>query len=163
MGKASASFLTVAFEAAIGEAGRGIRLKHGGPFGAAIVLGGRVFAVGHNTVLRDHDPSAHAEVNAIRAACRRLKKPHLHGATLVATSEPCPMCLATAYWAGIKEIRYALPVAVAAKYGFGDVAYAEDIAKHPSHRRLPLLRDSAFVEGALAVFVNWKRGKGKTY
>ncbi len=85
----------------------GVVDKTGGPFGAVIVRDGEVLAATGNSVLRDNDPSAHAEVNAIRAACKKIGAPNLKGATLFTSCECCPMCYATAYWARIGKIYYA--------------------------------------------------------
>jgi tRNA(Arg) A34 adenosine deaminase TadA len=88
------------------------------PFGAVIVQDGRVIAESHNTVLRDNDPTAHAEVNAIRAAAAALKTYHLHGCTLYSSCEPCAMCLAASHWAKIDRIVYGAVVADALRAGF---------------------------------------------
>ncbi|AEI03165.1 CMP/dCMP deaminase, zinc-binding protein [Afipia carboxidovorans OM5] len=85
----------------------GIVDKTGGPFGAVVVRDGEVLAASGNSVLRDNDPSAHAEVNAIRIACKKIGAPNLRGATLFTSCECCPMCYATAYWARIDKIYYA--------------------------------------------------------
>lgn len=85
----------------------GVVDKTGGPFGAVVVRNGEVLAASGNSVLRDNDPSAHAEVNAIRAACKKVGAPNLKGATLFTSCECCPMCYATAYWARIDKIYYA--------------------------------------------------------
>jgi guanine deaminase len=85
----------------------GVVDKTGGPFGAVVVRDGEVLAVSGNSVLRDNDPSAHAEVNAIRLACKKVGAPNLRGATLFTSCECCPMCYATAYWARIDKIYYA--------------------------------------------------------
>ncbi|MBN8973032.1 MAG: nucleoside deaminase [Xanthobacteraceae bacterium] len=85
----------------------GVVDKTGGPFGAVVVRDGEVLAVSGNSVLRDNDPSAHAEVNAIRMACKKIGAPNLRGATLFTSCECCPMCYATAYWARIGKIYYA--------------------------------------------------------
>jgi tRNA(adenine34) deaminase len=85
-------------------------LKGDMPFGAVIVKDNQVVARGHNTVRRDSDPSAHAEVNVIRNLTRQLKNPSLEGYTLYATGEPCPMCAATCVWAGISEIIFAASI-----------------------------------------------------
>ncbi len=85
----------------------GVVDKTGGPFGAVVVLNGEVLSSSGNSVLRDNDPSAHAEVNAIRAACKKVGSPHVTGATLFSSCEPCPMCYATAYWARLDTIYYA--------------------------------------------------------
>ena len=109
-------FLTRAIELArIGsEAG------DGGPFGALIVLDGQVIAEGWNRVVASHDPTAHAEIMAIRAACARLGHFHLHGCILYASSEPCPMCLSAAYWARLSRIVFANSRTEAAAIGFCD-------------------------------------------
>lgn len=85
----------------------GVVDKTGGPFGAVVVLDGEILAVAGNSVLRDNDPSAHAEVNALRAACRKVGNPHLAGAVMYSSCEPCPMCFSTAYWARVARIFYA--------------------------------------------------------
>jgi tRNA(Arg) A34 adenosine deaminase TadA len=85
----------------------GVVDKTGGPFGAVVVRDGEVLAASGNSVLRDNDPSAHAEVNAIRLACKKIGAPNLRGATLFTSCECCPMCYATAYWARIDKIYYA--------------------------------------------------------
>ena len=85
----------------------GVVDKTGGPFGAVVVRDGEVLAASGNSVLRDNDPSAHAEVNAIRLACKKVGAPNLRGATLFTSCECCPMCYATAYWARIGKIYYA--------------------------------------------------------
>lgn len=85
----------------------GVVDKSGGPFGTVIVRDGKVLATAGNSVVRDHDPSAHAEVNAIREACRRLRTVDLSGSVLYSSCECCPMCYATAYWARISKIYYA--------------------------------------------------------
>jgi tRNA(Arg) A34 adenosine deaminase TadA len=85
----------------------GVVDKTGGPFGAVIVRNGEVLAASGNSVLRDNDPSAHAEVNAIRAACKKVGAPNIKGATMFTSCECCPMCYATAYWARVSKIYYA--------------------------------------------------------
>ncbi|MDB5574128.1 MAG: Cytidine/deoxycytidylate deaminase:Tat pathway signal [Tardiphaga sp.] len=85
----------------------GVVDKTGGPFGAVVVRDGVVLAATGNSVLRDNDPSAHAEVNAIRMACKKVGAPNLKGATLFSSCEPCPMCYSTAYWARVGKIYYA--------------------------------------------------------
>ncbi len=85
----------------------GVLDKTGGPFGAVVVLDGKILAVSGNSVMRDHDPSAHAEVNAIREACRKVGNPHIKDAVLYSSCEPCPMCYSTAYWARVGKIFYA--------------------------------------------------------
>ncbi len=85
----------------------GVLDKTGGPFGAVVVLDGKILSTAGNSVMRDTDPSAHAEVNAIREACRKVGNPHIKDAVLYSSCEPCPMCYSTAYWARVGKIFYA--------------------------------------------------------
>lgn len=85
----------------------GVVDKSGGPFGAVIVLDGKVLAIAGNSVIKDNDPTAHAEINAIREACRKVGSGNLSGAVLYTSCECCPMCYAAAYWARISKIYYA--------------------------------------------------------
>ncbi len=110
------SFLKMAVE----EAFNGMRAEEGGPFGAIIVKEGKIIGRGHNTVLLSNDPTAHAEVNAIRNACKQLKNPHLSGAVIYSNFEPCPMCLAAIYWADIRTLYYSGGRSDAEKIGFMD-------------------------------------------
>lgn len=92
----------------------------GGPFGAAIVKDGEILAVSSNTVLCDHDPTAHAEMNVIREASHKLGTYDLKGCVLYATGYPCPMCLSAIMWANIHEVYYGTNLDVAEKIGFRD-------------------------------------------
>ncbi len=105
---------------AVALARRNLDSGDGGPFGAVIVDAGRVIGEGANQVLRCNDPTAHAEIVAIRAACAAAGAFHLEGATLYSSCEPCPMCLAAAHWARIGRIVYAAGRADAAAIGFLD-------------------------------------------
>jgi guanine deaminase len=107
---------------AIKEARRNVRLNsYGGPFGACIVKGERVLAVARNTVLKN-DPSAHAEINAIRSACRNLKTFDLSGCSIYSTTEPCPMCFAALHWARIYAVIYGTSISDVKKRGFHELA-----------------------------------------
>lgn len=97
----------------------------GGPFGALVVRDGAVVATGVNRVTIDHDPTAHAEVVAIRAACRALGDFRLTGCVLVSSCEPCPLCLAAALWARVDRVVYAADRHDAARGGFDDLAFYE--------------------------------------
>jgi tRNA(Arg) A34 adenosine deaminase TadA len=101
--------------------------KSGGPFGAVIVKNGEIIARGHNTVIETKDPTAHAEVNTIRAAAKALSTHDLTGCTLYVNAEPCPMCLSAIIWANIKEVYYANTKKDAADIGFRDDAIYEYI------------------------------------
>src|SRR5262245_49336730 len=113
---------------------RGMRAGHGGPFGAVVVRRGIVVGEGWNRVLATHDPTAHGEIVAIRAACRRLGSGTLAGCDLFTSGEPCPMCLAAIYWARIRRVFYGFTVADAARLGFDDRAIFRQLAR-PAGRR----------------------------
>ena len=125
----------------------------GGPFGAVVARGGILVAKGWNRVTTGLDPSAHAEIVAIRRACRRLGTFHLDGCILFSSCEPCPKCLAAAYWARLERITWAASREDAAAGGFDDELIYREVALPPGSRSLPstqLLRE----EGA-AVFADW--------
>ena len=105
---------------AINEARRNMLSDFGGPFGAAIVLDGKVIAVCSNTVLKDNDPTAHAEINVIREACKKLGTYDLSGCVLYATGYPCPMCLSAIIWANIRKVYFGTDLKDAEKIGFRD-------------------------------------------
>ena len=107
-------------EVAITQAKKTMNKDMGGPFGAAIVKDDKVIAVSSNTVLADHDPTAHAEINAIRKAGEKLKTHDLSGCKLYATGYPCPMCLSAIIWANIKEVYYGTDLDDAERIGFRD-------------------------------------------
>lgn len=128
-------FLRRALELARANVERG----DGGPFGAVITRQGAIIAEGWNRVVVDKDPTAHAEIVAIRAACRQLQHFHLAGCTLYASSEPCPMCLAAAYWARVERIVYANARDAAAAIGFSDAALYGELQCAPAARQVPTL------------------------
>ena len=134
--------------------------RGGGPFGAVVVKDGRILAGASNSVTLDNDPTAHAEVNAIRQACRKLGTFDLKGSVIYASCEPCPMCLGAIYWAGIERIYYANTRADAAAADFADGFIYEDMGKPLAERTLPiipLLRDEA-----LHTFRRWQEKADKT-
>lgn len=112
----------------------------GGPFGALIVREGSVVAEGTNRVVPMADPTAHAEIVAIREACARLDTHTLEGATIYTTCEPCPMCLGAIWWARIGTIVYGNSRDDASSIGFDDVAIYEEVAAPLEQRRLPMRR-----------------------
>ena len=114
---------------AVELATRGSEAGEGGPFGAIIVRNGKIIAEGWNRVVASHDPTAHAEIGAIRAACIESGHFHLPGCTLYASSEPCPMCLSAAYWARIGRIVFANSRAEAAAIGFCDDWLYDELLK----------------------------------
>ena len=115
----------------------GVVTKTGGPFGAVIAKDGEVIAAAGNSVVRDLDPSAHAEVNAIRAACKKLGTWDLSGCVMYTSCECCPMCYATAYWAGIRTVFYA---AAWSDYSdlFSDQEINEDMQNEQGKREIRL-------------------------
>ncbi len=139
---------------AIRLARAGFRDGRGGPFGAVIVQGGRIIGRGCNEVLASNDPTAHAEVTAIREASRLLGRFHLDDCELYASCEPCPMCLGAIYWARLARVYFAATRADAGAIGFQDDVLYEELARPAEKRTLPmaaLLRDEA-----MAVFEEWR-------
>jgi tRNA(Arg) A34 adenosine deaminase TadA len=131
-----------------------MRQGKGGPFGALIVREGQVIGRGWNQVTSTNDPTAHAEIVAIREACRETGSFLLPGCELYSSCEPCPMCLSAAYWARLQRVYYAARRSDAAEAGFLDKTIYKELARKPSERSLPcagLLR-----EEALAAFQEWK-------
>lgn len=113
---------------------KNLKIFDGGPFGAVIVKDGIVLSATANSVHKDKDPTAHAEVNAIRAACKKLNQSDLKGAIIYTSSEPCPMCLSAIYWANIDEVYYGNTKTDANWAGFGDDKIYKEMAK-PIHER----------------------------
>ena len=131
----------------------------GGPFGAVIVKDGRIIAGTSNSVTLDNDPTAHAEVNCIRKACKALGTFDLSGCDIYTSCEPCPMCLGAIYWAHLDRIFYANNRKDAAEIDFDDDFIYEEIAKPLDGRKtpvIPILRNEA-----LAVFNAWKEKADK--
>jgi tRNA(Arg) A34 adenosine deaminase TadA len=136
-----------------------MRAKDGGPFGAILVRENKIISTGWNQVTSSNDPTAHAEIMAIRAAAARLGAFVLQGCVLYTSCEPCPMCLGAADWARVDRIVFAATRADAAGAGFDDEELYRELALPPASRRLPMqqiLRDKA-----VAVFDEWKRMPGK--
>ncbi len=136
-----------------------MRLGEGGPFGAVVVRAGRVIGRGWNRVTSVNDPTAHAELEAIRRACRRLHTFQLSDCDLYASCEPCPMCLAGIYWARIRRVYYANTRQDAARIGFDDQAIYRQLALPLRRRQLPmrqLLRGEA-----QAAFDEWRQKPDK--
>ena len=132
----------------------------GGPFGAVIARNGEIVAEGSNNVTLHHDPTAHAEVSAIREACRKLETFDLSGCDIYTSCEPCPMCLGAIYWAHIDKIYYANDRRDAANIGFDDDFIYQEIALKPTERTKPseiLLR-----EEAIEAFKQWEAKADKT-
>ncbi len=131
----------------------------GGPFGAVVVKDGEVVARASNSVTLSNDPTAHAEVNAIRAACNHLGSFSLEGCDLYSSCEPCPMCLSAAYWAGIRRIYFGNSREDAKSIDFGDSFIYDQIPLAPESRTIPstqMLR-----EEAIATFEMWSEKEDK--
>jgi len=126
----------------------------GGPFGAVVVRAGRILGEGRNNVVPGRDPTQHAEIVAIRAACAALGTHELRGAVIYTSCEPCPMCLSAIWWARIGEIVYANDRAGAAAIGFDDAALYEEVARPLHERALPLRR--LLAAEALEAFRLWE-------
>ncbi len=116
-----------------------VRAGTGGPFGALVVRGGEVLGRGQNRVLERNDPTAHAEIEAIRAACARIGAFDLAGCELYASCEPCPMCLGAIYWARLKRVVHAASREDAARAGFDDARFWIEIERESALRALPML------------------------
>ena len=127
---------TIFLQSAIGLAKANIASKKGGPFGAIIVKDGKIIAQGTNTVTSTNDPTAHAEVNAIRNACKQLNDFNLSGCEIYTSCEPCPMCLSAIYWARLDRIYYAAGQNDAAFGGFDDTYIYKEIALDKKDRAI---------------------------
>ena len=130
-----------------------VRRGSGGPFGAVVVQEGRIIGSGNNRVTSANDPTAHAEVVAIRAACQALGTFTLKGCDLYTSCEPCPMCLAATYWARVDRVFYANTRADAAGIAFDDEFLYREVALPLAERRLPM--HQLLREEALAAFREW--------
>ncbi len=136
-----------------------MRAGQGGPFGAVVVRAGEIIGRGWNQVTSTNDPTAHAEIVALREACRRLGNFQLAECELYSSCEPCPMCLSAIYWARVGKLFYAATRQDAAAAGFDDELIYREIPLPPRERRLPseqLLRDPA-----VAAFDEWRRKQDK--
>jgi guanine deaminase len=145
---------------AIALALENVRSGSGGPFAAVIVKENRIVSEGTNRVTRTNDPTAHAEVVAIREACRVLADFQLPGCDLYTTCEPCPMCLGAIYWARPTRTFYAATAADAAEAGFDDAFIYDELKIAPAARRIPMTQ--LLREDSLAIFSAWKQQENKT-
>lgn len=132
----------------------------GGPFGAVIVKDGEIIAVGVNRVTADHDPTAHAEVSAIREAARKLGTFDLGGCEIYSSCEPCPMCLGAIYWARLDRLYYGNDKHDAAAIGFDDAFIYKELAIEPENRRLESQR--LLSREAIKAFEAWQSKTDKT-
>jgi tRNA(Arg) A34 adenosine deaminase TadA len=138
---------------AIALATRNVESGAGGPFGALVVRDSKIVGEGVNSVTVSHDPTAHAEVNAIRAAAKTLGNFALAGCELYTSCEPCPMCLAAAYWARLDAVYYGASAADAARAGFDDAFLYAELREDPSQRKLRSMQLNS--DEAWASFAAW--------
>jgi len=151
----SSPFMQRAIELAV----ENVRSGRGGPFGAVVVKDGRIVAEGVNRVTSANDPSAHAEIVAIREACRALGTFQLTGCDIYTSCEPCPMCLGAIYWARSDRVFFAATAQDAAAAGFDDSFIYNELRTPPGERKIkmePMMR-----EAALAVFRAWLGNSGR--
>ena len=147
-------YMRMAIDLACSEIGR----KEGRPFGAVIVKDGKVLGSGSNRAIFDNDPTAHAEIVAIRDACRKLQTYRLDGSVMYSSCEPCPMCLSAMYWAGIKELYFGTSSQIADHYGFGDRLLYGELCKPAESRELKAVQ--LLENEALAAFEAWVKAGG---
>ncbi|HEV3206659.1 MAG TPA: nucleoside deaminase [Terriglobales bacterium] len=148
-------FMTRAIQLAI----ENVRSGKGGPFGAVVAKDGSLVAEGVNQVTRSSDPTAHAEVLAIRAACQKLGLFELKGCDLYTSCEPCPMCLGAIYWARVSRVYFGTLAADASKIGFDDSAIYHEIVQPHSQRKIPMIQ--MMRDEALAPFRAWQETPAK--
>ena len=132
----------------------------GGPFGALIVKDGKILSEAANRVTVENDPTAHAEIVAIREACAKLENFHLAGSELYSSCEPCPMCLGAIYWARLARVYFASTDADAAKAGFDDSFIYRELQRPHPHRKIPMVQ--LMREESLAAFRAWEQKPDKT-
>jgi tRNA(Arg) A34 adenosine deaminase TadA len=147
-------------ERAIELSRRGMKGGKGGPFGCVVVRGDEIVGEGCNEVISSNDPTAHAEVVAIRQACKKLNTYQLGACEIYTSCEPCPMCLGAIYWARPKKIVYANTKKEAAEIGFDDDFIYDEIATSQSERKIPFIHQPH--PEAIKVFEEWKNWEGKT-
>lgn len=149
------AFLKQASDASLASVERG-----GGPFGAVVVRGDEVITVASNSVTIDNDPTAHAEVNAIRSACKKLGTFKLDGCYIYSSCEPCPMCLSALYWAGVDRIYYGNTKEDADAIDFSDKFIYEEFEKAKEDRSIPCIHIPD--TDAINAFRAWEAKEDKT-
>jgi guanine deaminase len=145
---------------AIALAKQNLKLKNGGPFGAVVVKDGKIIGRGVNTVTSHNDPTAHAEINAIREACAVINSFQLDNCEIYSSCEPCPMCLGAIYWARPKKFYYAATREDAAKAGFDDSEIYKEIQLPIQSRKIP--SEQLMENEAIKVFKTWVDLEHKT-
>ena len=145
--------------AAIEQSLIAIKGKKGGPFGAVVVKNGIIIGSGYNQVTKLNDPTAHAEIVAIRAACKALKSFQLDGCEIYTSCEPCPMCMGAIYWARPSKVYYANTKKDAADAGFDDQFIESEFELPPAERKIPMIQFMR--EEAIHAFEEWKAKENK--
>jgi guanine deaminase len=145
---------------AIDLSSSGMLSGKGGPFGCVVVKDGKVIGIGSNSVLETNDPTAHAEIVAIRDACKNLGHFQLEGCEIYTTCEPCPMCLGAIYWARPSKVYFANDKTDAAKAGFDDEFIYQEIDRDLAHRKIPF--QQLMREDANKIFQKWIQIENKT-
>ena len=147
-------------KAAVNAALKGMDNNEGGPFGCVVVKDGKIVGRGNNKVTSSNDPTAHAEVNAIRDACKNLNSFQLEGCEIYTSCEPCPMCLGAIYWARPDKVYYGSNQIDAANIGFDDEFIYKEIPLPYKERSIPFQQLGR--EVALEVFIKWEEKEDKT-
>ena len=145
---------------ALRSAQAGIKRSEGGPFGAAIVCGNRLIAVSHNKVLKNHDATCHAEVNAIRIVSRKLKRFDLSDCVIYSTTEPCPMCFSAIHWARITKVIFGTKIVDVQKRGFHELSIPSRRMKREG-RSPVFLKEGFMKKECLALLAEWDRKENK--
>ena len=138
---------------------QGMLANKGGPFGAVIVKSGQIIGRGYNQVISAKDPTAHAEVMAIREACEYVDHFHLNGCTIYTSAAPCPMCMGAIYWARLDRLVYGASQEAAAAAGFDDQYIYEELNKPPEEKRISV--DSMMEAEMKKIFQEWKNKEDK--
>jgi guanine deaminase len=145
---------------AVQIARKGMNNNEGGPFGCVIVKDGKIIAEGNNRVITNNDPTAHAEIVAIRKACKKLGSFELTGCEIYTSCEPCPMCLGAIYWARPDKVYFAATRKDAAEAGFDDDFIYKELEISVDERTIPM--EPFFREAAIKLFTDWKNKVDKT-
>lgn len=140
--------------AAIEQSMLGVQGATGGPFGSVVVKDGKIIARGYNQVTKLNDPTAHAEIVAIREACKKLGSFQLDGCEIYTSCEPCPMCMGAIYWARPEKVYYANTKSDAADAGFDDQFIETEFSIPPTERKIPMVQ--MLRKEALKAFEAWK-------
>jgi len=146
---------------AVEEAFRGLEASDGGPFGAVIVKDGEIIASAHNTVVATHDPTAHAEINALREASQKLGRFDLSDCEIYSSTEPCTMCFAAIHWAKMRKLYFGATRDDAAKIGFDD-KFIYDVIKGTATKEQVELISDIDRENCLKPFKQWEETEDKT-